>query len=111
MKYFTFIIIALLLSTISMAQIIKYFDLKQLGEDSFSTCNLKVKFDSFYNEEKRIELVFEKLDKDHIKTKYQVISVEEFIDKRYLTFRYRIKFKDTSKGIYIEDEKPKDNDL
>jgi hypothetical protein len=94
----------MLLGTTSKAQIIKYFDLKPLGKDSISICNLKVKFDSMYNEEKRIESVFKKLDEDYIKTKYKVISVEEFMDKRFLTFRYRIKLKNTSGGEILMDK-------
>ncbi len=85
------------MSNTSEAQIIRSFDCLISQEDSSSaTYSVKVKFDSIGDKEKRLELVKEELERKYqIKTD-KIISIESFVDKKYLTYRYRVKVKNYS---------------
>jgi hypothetical protein len=78
----------------SKAQAIKSFDCIKSQKDSSSIIySLKVKFDSIGDKEIRLELVKAELERKYqIKTD-KIISIESFVDKKYLTYRYRVKVK------------------
>lgn len=76
----------------SKAQEIKSFHFIKSKEDSISiTYSAKVEFDSKGDKEKRLKLVKAELDKKHQIKSDEIISIESFIDKKYLTYRYNVK--------------------
>ena len=93
MKKFIIVVIALFLGNTCKAQMIKSFDCVKTQKDSVLTYDLEVKFDSFGEEEKRIELVKVELEKLYQVKRDRIISIESFPGKMYLTYRYRIKIK------------------
>jgi len=94
MKKIYFIVISLLLlNNITKAQIIKSYDCVIDQMDTVIIYHLKVKFDSIGKVERRIDLVKAELEKKYQVNADKIISIESFIDKKYLTYRYRIKVK------------------
>lgn len=93
MKNIIFIIIVLLLNNTSKAQMIKSFDCVISQEDTVVIYHLKVKFDSNYDREKRMELLKSELKKRYQIKADKIISIESFIGKRFLTYLYTVKVK------------------
>lgn len=93
MKKIIVLIIVLFLNNTSKAQMIKSFDCVKSQKDTVLIYNLKVKFDSIGEEEKRIELIKAELEKNYQVKTDKIISIESFPDKKYLTYRYRVKVK------------------
>jgi len=75
---------------------IKSIDCVKSQKDTILTYDLKVEFDSIVEEEKRIELVKVEIEKNYHVKKDRIISIESFLDKKYLNYRYRVKVKSTS---------------
>ena len=90
MKKIVFTIIILLLTKTSKAQMIKSFDCIKSQKDTVLIYNLKVEFDSISENKKRIELIKLELEKNYQVKTDRIISIESFIDKKYLTYRYRV---------------------
>lgn len=65
--------------------------IKEQEDSSSITYSLKVRFNSIVDKEKRLRLVKTELEKDYQVKPDKLISIESFIDKKYFTYRYRVK--------------------
>lgn len=94
MKKSISIITLCILSCTGNAQMIKKFNCVKTQEDSvFVVYSLKVKFASVFKEEKRLSLVKTELVEKFQIDANNIISIESYLGKKYLTYLYRLKVK------------------
>jgi hypothetical protein len=73
---------------------ISSIDYVKIEEDSsYIIYNLKIKLDSSTSKEERLNLLKIELENNYKISSNKIIHIEEYIDKKHLTFRYNVKMK------------------
>ncbi len=72
---------------------IKSFDCVKSQKDTVLIYDLKVKFDSYIDKDKRLNLVKTELEKNYQIDPAKIISIETWVGKRPRTHLYKVKVK------------------